>query len=66
MASPEGVGPELERAGWPGAPSHLLGLRLGGAGGGEELLKEPRHTTAFIRMWEIWATALQRPKRIDP
>lgn len=38
MASPEGVGPELEKAARPGAPSHLLGLKLGravaGGGGG--------------------------------
>lgn len=31
MASPEGVGPELEKAAQPGAPSHLLGLKLGRA-----------------------------------
>lgn len=60
MASPEGVGPELEKAARPGAPSHLLGLKLGRAEGGG------RHTTAFIRRWRIWATVLQRPKRTDP
>lgn len=63
MAAPEGVGPESEKAARPGAPSHLLGLRLGTGRDCEGALTGG---TPFIRRWEIGATALQRPKRPDP
>lgn len=70
MAAPEWVGPESEKAGKPGAPSHLLGLRLGSRDFERSLMggtvSYTDYTDTIIRRWETWATVLQRPKRPDP